>query len=397
MTADLYIPSMAAACAIGMNPSEISKSLFTATRSSLKPRQDLCASSSPVGSLPDEVAALPDLFIAWDCRNNRLLAHLANQMRPEIDALIQSVGAQRIAVVIGTSTSGVAEGSAAINIRNTIGRWPDWFAYRQHETGGGAHFLADYLGIEGPAFVVATACSSSAKVFASARRLIRSGIADAAIVGGADSLCKLTLAGFDALSALDSGNNNPFSKNRNGINIGEGGALFILTKAEAEIRLAGIGESSDAYHVSAPEPDGIGTEAAIQAALADAGLRAEDIGYVNLHGTGTNLNDSMEARAMTRVFGTCPPCSSTKPMTGHTLGAAGAIEAAFIWLSLSGHYNPEGLLPPHLWDGEADTEFPSLNFVRGGDQFADRKPVCLSSSFAFGGNNCSLIFEGKAR
>ena len=397
MTAALYIPSMAAACAIGMNPLEISKTLFTATQSGLKPRQDLCASPSPVGSLPDEVKPLPHQYSEWACRNNRLLAHLADQIRPDIDALVQSIGAQRIAIVIGTSTSGVAEGSAAINIRNTSGSWPDWFAYRQHETGGGAHFLADYLGVQGPAFVVATASSSSAKVFASARRLIRSGIVDAAIVGGADSLCKLTLAGFDALSALDSGINNPFSKNRNGINIGEGGALFVLTKTEAEIRLAGIGESSDAYHVSAPEPDGIGTEAAIQAALADAGLRPEDIGYVNLHGTGTNLNDSMEARAMTRVFDTCPPCSSTKPMTGHTLGAAGAIEAAFIWLSLSRHYNPDGLLPPHLWDGEADTEFPILHFVNGGDRLKNPKPVCLSSSFAFGGNNCSLIFEGTER
>jgi 3-oxoacyl-[acyl-carrier-protein] synthase-1 len=220
-------------------------------------------------------------------------------------------------------------------------------------------------------------------------------LADAAIAGGADTLCKLTLAGFGSLGALSPGVCNPFSVNRNGINIGEGGALFVLSPDACPIELAGLGESSDAYHVSAPDPDGKGAESAVFSALEDAGLGADEISYVNLHGTGTALNDSMEALAMNRIFQNVP-CSSTKAMTGHTLGAAGALEASFLWLTLSPEFNSGEQLPPHLWDGQRDPDLPEIHLTDGREGSAKGVHICLSTSYAFGGNNAAVILRREA-
>jgi 3-oxoacyl-[acyl-carrier-protein] synthase I len=316
---------------------------------------------------------------------------LVGEIADDIATAIRRFGRDRIAVVIGTSTSGIAEGEAAIARHHTDGHWPPGFHYRQQETGSGAHFLADLLDLTGPAFVVATACSSSAKALASARRLIRAGLADAAIVGGADTLCRMTVAGFASLEALSPTPCNPFSANRSGITIGEGGALFLLSPDPAEVALAGLGESSDAHHISAPDPQGGGALAAMTEALADAGLSADDIGYLNLHGTATRLNDSMEARAVAALFATPVPCSSTKAMTGHTLGAAGAVEAAILWLTLSRRWNPGGLVPPHLWDGLADPDLPPLALALPGTRL--ERTAALSNSFAFGGSNCCLVLR----
>jgi 3-oxoacyl-[acyl-carrier-protein] synthase-1 len=384
----LFLPAMAVASCLGLGKAATIAPLLAGSRQELR-RVD--GFPVPVGALPEDLPPLLGPLARWDCRNNRLLAALATEMEGPIAQAVQRFGRHRIAVVIGTSTSGIAEGEAAFARHAQSGHWPDGFHYRQQETGGGALFLAEMLGLSGPAYVVATACSSSAKALASARRLIRAGLADAAIAGGADTLCRLTVTGFGSLEALSPEPCNPFSVNRRGITIGEGGGLFLLTPEPAEIELAGLGESSDAHHVSAPDPEGTGALAAMTAALADAGLTAADMGYLNLHGTATALNDSMEAKAVAALFPQGVPCSSTKAMTGHTLGAAGAVEAAFLWLILSRQWNPESLLPPHLWDGLADPALPHLDLA--GAEHRLERFAALSNSFAFGGSNCCLAFR----
>jgi 3-oxoacyl-[acyl-carrier-protein] synthase-1 len=263
------------------------------------------------------------------------------------------------------------------------------------ETGGLAEFVARSLGLTGPAYTIATACSSSGKALAAAARLIRAGFADAALVGGVDSLCKMTVQGFAALEALSHGLCNPFSRNRDGINIGEAAAIFLLAPQPAAVRLAGTGETSDAHHVSAPDPTGKGAASAMAAALRHAGLTPADIAYLNLHGTATPLNDAMEGRAIHAIFGGATPCSSTKALTGHTLGAAGACEAAFLWLTLNTRYNPENWLPPHICDGEADPDIPTLNLAAPGAKLAPsgRRVAAMSTSFAFGGSNIAIALE----
>ena len=294
-------------------------------------------------------------------------------------------------MVLGTSTSGIAESETAFREFRRTGSWPASFTYDMHEAGGLVEFAADALGLTGPAYAIATACSSSAKVFAAARRLIRAGICDAAVVGGSDSLCRMTLNGFNALGALSPGLCNPFSRNRDGINIGEGAVAFLMSRKPGPVDLLGCGESCDAYHISAPEPDGVGAMAAMMGAVEDAGIAATDIAYINLHGTGTVLNDRMESAAVHALFGAQTPCSSTKALTGHALGAAGATEAAFLWLALHPGYG-DGRLPPHVWDGAADPELAPIALA-GLDARANlgRTPAMLSSSFAFGGNNVALV------
>jgi 3-oxoacyl-[acyl-carrier-protein] synthase-1 len=333
-----------------------------------------------------ELAPLPAPLEEWDCRNNRLLAAAAAQIRPAIDAALARHGANRVALVVGTSTSGIASGEDAMAVRLRDGAFPPAFSYKQQEIGGTAPLAARLLGVRGPAYTVSTACTSGAKALLAARRLLDLGIADAAIAGGVDTLCRLTVGGFASLESTSPQRCNPLSRNRNGINLGEGAALFLLGREEAAIRLAGGGESSDAHHLSAPDPQGAGAEAAMRAALADAGAKPGEIGYVNLHATATRKNDEMESRVMARVFPEGTPVSGTKPLTGHALGAAGALEAAFCWLALT-----DGLLPPHVWDGEADPELRALRVAAKGERLASR--MVMSNSFAFGGSNASLILS----
>jgi 3-oxoacyl-[acyl-carrier-protein] synthase-1 len=268
---------------------------------------------------------------------------------------------------------------------------PESFDVRQQELGSVAEFVACYLRLEGPAFTVSTACSSSALALASGRRLLNAGLADVVIAGGADSLCRLTVNGFRALSALSSGYCNPFSRNRDGTMIGEGAAVFLMQREEAEIALYGAGASSDAYSMTAPEPQGHGVELAVRQALQDADLSPEDIDYIQLHGTATQQNDAMESALVRRLFGDGTPCSSSKGQVGHTLGAAGAMGAAHCWLA-AGDLNCEALLPPHVWDGEAEEELLNDTLVQPGQKLdPTRKGIFLSNAFAFGGSNLSLV------
>ncbi|MDY7800975.1 beta-ketoacyl-[acyl-carrier-protein] synthase family protein [Burkholderia stagnalis] len=333
--------------------------------------------------------APPDALAHFDCRNNRLLLAALAQVASAVEAAVARYGPARVGVVIGTSTSGIRAAEEAFAHRAATGAMPVAFDYRQMEIGTAAPFVKAALGLAGPAYTLSTACTSSAKAFAAARRLLRLRLCDAVVVGGADSLCELTMQGFASLESVSPARTNPMSRNRCGINVGEGAAVFVMRRDEGEIRLAGVGESSDAHHISAPDPEGGGAEMALREAIADAGVTPSAIGYVNLHATATRHNDAMEARVMARVFPDGVPASGTKPLTGHTLGAAGATELAFAWLALA----RDIALPVHVWDGEADPALPSLDLVRtsrrlGGD---GRGQYAMSNSFAFGGSNASLV------
>ncbi|HRE17920.1 MAG TPA: beta-ketoacyl-ACP synthase, partial [Rhodocyclaceae bacterium] len=335
----------------------------------------------------------PGMPLAAHSRNNRMLLAALEQIADDVAEIVRRHGPHRVGIVLGTSTSGVAEGEAAIAEYVRSGSLPADFDYGQMEIGAPAPFLAEVLGIYGPAYTVSTACTSGAKALASARNLLATGLVDAVIAGGVDTLCRLTLNGFTALESTTAALTNPLSRNRQGINIGEGAALFIVSRDDGPVEMLGVGESSDAYHMSAPEPEGRGAETAIRAALTQAALLPAAIGYVNLHATATPKNDAMECLSLHRIFPEGVPVSGTKPLTGHTLGAAGAIEAAFCWLALTG----DGHLPPHVWDGEFDPELPRLHVVQAEQHFPEGKPeICMSNSFAFGGNNISLIFGKSA-
>jgi 3-oxoacyl-[acyl-carrier-protein] synthase I len=388
----VYLNALGLITPIGRGKDDVAFNLFKGSRDGLIERTDLLPHrAARVGMVPWTLPELPVHLSHLECRNNRLALAALDQIAEAVKEMIIRVGSNRIAVVMGTSTSGIAEGEEALASRLNSGAWPVGFRYSRQEVGNLASFVAAYFEVTGPAYTITTACSSSAKALASAQRLITTGLCDAAVAGGSDSLCKMTMHGFDSLDALAGDYCNPFSRNRDGINIGEGAAVFLMSRETSPVALLGAGESSDAYHVSAPDPEGIGAALAMSRALEHSGLRPRDIDYINLHGTATPLNDAMEARAVTGIFGDRIPCSSTKPMTGHTLGAAGAIEAAFLWLMLEPRFS-SGLIPPHLWDGAADPELPGLNLASAGyGAGLSERCAALSNSFAFGGSNASVI------
>ena len=387
----LFLNAMGIVNPLGDGKGAVADGLLAGTRA-LTPDDALIPGRTvPVGAVTAALPAIaPDLG-HFDCRNNRLALAAMLQIEDAVREAVAKFGADRIAVIMGTSTSGIGEGEQGLAERRRTGAWPPGYDYRRQEPGNLADFVACRFGLSGPAYTIGTACSSSAKVFASARRLIRLGLCDAAVVGGADSLCRLTANGFAALEALSSRPCDPFSLGRDGINIGEGAAVFLMSSEPAEIELLGIGESSDASHVSAPDPSGAGAAASMRLALDDCGLAPAEIDYLNLHGTATPLNDAMESRAVAEVFPAGLPCSSTKALTGHLLGAAGATEAAFLWLLLHRDWS-DGRLPPHRWDGRADPALPRLDLVAAGTRLPQGRPVAaMSNSFAFGGSNVSLI------
>lgn len=379
---------------LGQTPQQVLTRLVAGDTSAMQLSHDLLfGQPTLVAAVRAELPLITAHLAPFNCRNNQLLLAAAIQIAASVEKAKQDFGAARIGVVLGTSTSGISKGEDALAYRHEHGNFPSDYHYFQQELGSTSDFLRHYFELEGPCYTLSTACSSSAKVFASAKALLDANLCDMVIVGGVDSLCQLTMNGFDALESVSKGHCNPFSVNRDGINIGEGAALFTLTLGESEVMLAGIGESSDAHHISAPHPEGAGAIAAMQAALRDANISANDISYINLHGTATPKNDAMESRAVVNVFGdNSPPCSSTKPLVGHTLGAAGAIEAAFCYLLLS-HHNVNYALPPHCWDGARDPQDPPLTLVKSGQGFDNvTARYVMSNSFAFGGSNASLIF-----
>ena len=343
----------------------------------------------------DTVRISADLA-AFDCRNNRLA-----QLGLEQDGFAEAVtaatgkyGAARVGVFIGTSTSGILQAELAYRRRDPLtGALPADFVYdKTQNTFSVVDFTRQYFGLTGPAVAISSACSSSAKVFGSARRMMEAGLIDAAIVGGVDTLCLTTLYGFNSLGLLSTQVCRPFDKQRDGLSIGEAAAFALLERTPEHldrntVLLLGIGESSDAYHMSSPHPEGLGARMAMQGALKMANLYPEDIDYINLHGTATPSNDLAESKAVTAVFGNSTPCSSSKGATGHALGAAGGVEAVICALALQ-----HGLMPGGLNTSEIDPAL-SLNYLLDNRE----QPIsrALSNSFGFGGTNCSLIF-GRA-
>ena len=344
-----------------------------------------------------EVAAvdeqeLPKNLARYDCRNNRL-----TQMGLETDGFAEHVraaigryGKTRVGVFLGTSTAGILQTELAYRRRDpATGALPADFIYRTtHNSFSLAEFTRDYFGLEGMAMAISTACSSSAKVFAAAARQLALGTIDAAIVGGVDSLCLTTLYGFASLELTSSRPCRPYDAARNGISIGEGAAFALLERtdhaAPGSVLLLGCGESSDAYHMSSPHPEGLGAKLAMEAALKSAQLTVGDIDYINLHGTSTPANDAAEGKAVAALFDSQVPCSSTKGATGHTLGAAGAVEAVICALALT-----DGYLPGSPGTETLDPAIP-IDYLLHGRNATVRH--ALSNSFGFGGSNCSLIF-----
>lgn len=334
--------------------------------------------------------ALPAALAAWDCRNNRLawLGLQQDGFIGRVHAARARYGAARVALLLGTSTASIGATEEAYRRLDADGGIPDDLLRPAiHAPHSLAAFVAAALALEGPCLTVSTACSSSAKVFASAERMLRLGLADAALVGGVDTLCDSVLFGFNALELVSPEPCRPFDRARNGISIGEAAGFALLERVEAAPqapRLLGYGESSDAHHMSTPHPDGLGAELALRDALARAGLDAAQVDYINLHGTASQKNDEVEAALVARVFPTRTRASSTKGFTGHTLGAAGILEATVALQAIE-----HGLIPGNLG---GDTPDPGC-----GAQFAWRNEqrrveVALSNSFGFGGNNACLAF-----
>lgn len=343
-----------------------------------------------VGAVADDLPELPPELAPWSTRTARIGARLIAALAPELDALRGRWRPERIAVVLGTSTAGADVTENAYRRFLAEGALPpDYDLFRHHTYGAILHVVRRLAGAEGPSWVVSTACTSSAKPLASAKRLIEAGIADAAIVGGIDTLCAMTLRGFRSLDALSPEPARPFCSERRGLNIGEGGALLLVEReGEPRAMLEGIGESSDAHHISAPHPEGAGARLAMERALAEAGLAASAVDHVNAHGTGTRLNDVAEAAAIESLFGREVPVVSTKGYTGHLLGAAGATEAAIAILALE-----EGWIPASLG---ADPVDPKIHARIATGRIHGRFDRVLSNSFAFGGNNVSVLV-GAAR
>lgn len=383
----VYLNALGILNALGSGTEEVQAGMLEGTTAGMRRyQQPVVGRTLRVGTVDAELAPLPPGFAAYDSRNNRILTAALAQIRPQVDAAIARHGAARVGVVLGTSTSGIGEGEAAVAAFNRGEPLPAAYDYRQQEISSPSEYLRRALSLKGPAWTVSTACTSSAKAFSAARRLIATGLCDVVLVGGVDSICQLTLNGFSALESVSAGLCNPFSKNRDGINIGEGAALFLMSREPGPVALLGTGESSDAYHISGPDPEGKGAETALRQALKQAGT--ERVDYLNLHGTATILNDAMESQVVQRVLGNDTPCSSTKPLVGHTLGAAGATEAAFCWMLLTHEGMPT--LPPHVWDGIPDPALPRIQLC--GTGYTPRAcRVVASNSFAFGGNNACLV------
>jgi len=341
----------------------------------------------------DSLPELTPSLQTFSTRNARIalaaINHPADGLRSAVEQAIERYGAQRVGIVLGTSTSGIYETEKAYVWLKQHGQVPASFSLPdQHSWVATARFLQAELGLEGPCYVISTACSSSSKSLASAQRLIATGVCDAVLTGGVDSLCRLTMYGFKSLDIMSEQPCTPLDKDRNGISLGEGAGLLLLEKPHDTlshcVHLLGCGESSDAHHMTAPHPEGKGAVIAMHGALAQAGIKAADIDYVNLHATGTVLNDSAEMLAMEQVFAPELRCSGTKGLTGHTLGAAGAIETIITWLSLK-----HGFRPGTCNLKQVDAAFHCT--VNRDSETDIPVAFTMNNNFGFGGNNTSVV------
>lgn len=382
----LFLTASSAVSALGHGAAAHRDALL-ARRSGLRPNDFDPGVGGWIGRVEGvEDHALPEALAEWDCRNNRLadLALRADGFAEAVAAARERYGAHRIAVVLGTSTSGILAAEEAYRDRTAAGALPPGFDYARTQD---LFSLSDYvraaLSLEGPAFVISTACASSARAFMDAGNLMRAGLCDAAVVGGADSLCRMTLQGFQALELISPTPCRPCDANRSGISVGEAAGFALLERDGSGLALLGAGASSDGHHMSTPHPEGYGAAAAMRDALRAAGLAPEDIDWVNLHGTGTRSNDAMEDVAVATVFGDAVPCSSTKGWTGHTLGACGILETV-----IAAQCMQAGFVAGCLGVEQPDPSFRAQVATSTWERPVQR---VLSNSFGFGGINCSLV------
>jgi len=398
----VYLNNLGIVCALGETKTGVLQHFLSGN-------QDFMTTSERYGieTVVGEINShLPDMnaFPSHQKTRNNQLALLAfNQIAQTLESVsdtLKNTGKEhiRIAVVIGTSTSGIASGEQSMECYLATGRHDKNYHYAMQEMGAPAEFIAQLAEANASIYAISTACTSSAKALISGQRLLTNGLADIVIVGGVDSLCKMTINGFNSLESISSGHTKPFQQQRNGINIGEGAALFVMSQVLGPVKLQGYGESSDAHHISAPHPQGNGAKQAMRAALKSANLQSADINYINLHGTGTVQNDAMEATAVSEVFTAKTLCTPSKHLHGHCLGAAGAIEAGLCWLLLSDE-NHDNIYPQIILDGDVDPNIPLINLnVLLKDKTEENinknnQPLnyCMSNSYAFGGNNASLV------
>lgn len=375
------IEDMTLLCNLGSNIPDVLHALDEGAYGAMQQRL-VGGRNVPAGAVTEILPSIAESH--WQTRTNALILHCLQRLSTQW----KNVPPERLGVVMGSSNSGIEEYHQEWKKGN--GGEP---ALQLLEVGNVARFVAAYTGAKGPAYTLSTACSSSAKALASASRLLEAGVCDAVIAGGGDALCDYALHGFDALQLISETRSRSFSLQGGGVNHGEGAALFLLTRREpqpGDIVLSGYGETADAYHTTTPEPGGFQAIRAMNMAMEMAGISHQDIDYVNLHGTGTDANDSMELDAMRACFhDQQPPCGSTKPYTGHTLGAAGALEAAFCTALLK---RAGQQLPQQPWLHES--ELPAgVNLT---PQAARPLKYCISNSFAFGGNNIALLLSRHA-
>lgn len=372
--------------ALGRNRAEV-KAALRSGQSGLGPCPLELPFETVSGSVPGRLPELPTELLPWTTRMSQLAQLLVEGLQKEIETMCSRYPGDRIGVFLGTTTAGATSTEHAYRQYLQKGELPsDYDLWRHHTYGASLHVMRELTGARGPGWVMSTACTASAKPFATAQRMIQAGMIDAAIVGGIDTLCSMTLRGFYSLDALSNERCRPFSAQRKGLNIGEGGALLTLERrGEAIAWLEAVGESSDAYHITAPHPQGAGAVVAMQRALDLAGCSALDIDYINAHGTGTPLNDRAEATAIHQLFSDRVPVVSTKGFTGHTLGAAGATEACLTIFSLQ-----EGWIPASL-GAEPIDEAMSIQVPVALETRKLRRAI--SNSFAFGGNNTSVLLR----
>ena len=413
MKETLFLSEPGIACAAGNNAADFWRSLTAGSQDGLVKVKTHSGREFYAAKIRE--GALKKTSARYDMRAIQIEDAALEQIAPAVQAAKQKYGASRIAVCVGCCDNGSEFSVAGHREYFEKGAFPKNYSLEIQGADYPATYIKEKFGLAGPAYVFATACSSSGSAMIKAAQLIQAGIVDVAIVGGVDVASDTVLLGFDSLEAVSENKTNPFSAARSGITLGEGAAFFLLSKDKdlaragcggstdsglannCSVALLGWGESADASHMTAPLADGSGAFCAMNEALACAALEADQIDYVNLHGTGTRLNDSMEAASVAQVFGSLAaavPASSTKPMTGHTLGASSAVELAACWLSIVNNdkkSSAEIKLPLHVYDGNYDPALPRLNLIGPETKFNKRINVCMSNSFGFGGCNVSLI------
>ena len=385
----IYLSRPAVFSAAGKNAEELWRSLLNGDQSGIK-RYETFSGSTFFAARIDEKTLAPSTG-RFDMKIIRIEEAALDQIGSTIEKAKSKYGEKRIAVCVGSCDNGTELSIAGHRKYFENGTFPEDYTIEMQGADYVSTFIAEKYSLKGPVCTFSTACSSSAGAIIKAAELIKSGSCDAAVAGGIDIASDTTLDGFASLEAISGSITNPFSKNRSGITLGDGAAFFVLSKEPIDesfpaINLLGYGESCDAHHMTSPDPSGVGAKKAMEKALSSANIKPEEVDYVNLHGTGTKFNDSMEAKAVDAVFGAYKVhCSTTKPITGHTLGAAGALELAICFAAVTNN-----ALPPQIWDGVFDDEMPKLNFVNENNNLYQTK-ICLSNSFAFGGANACLV------